>query len=321
MPNKLTTEEFIEKARKVHGDKYDYSKVEYKGSQIKVCIICPKHGEFWQMPTNHLMGQGCYKCSKISMANKQRISEDDMRERLSNIFGDLYDLSKLNYKDYKHKVTLVCKEHGEFSLMPSNLMKGHGCPICGNKRKGISKMMSQKKFEELAFNIHKGRYDYSLVDVHKRDESGRIPIICPIHGKFWQTISNHIYGKQGCPKCKSSKLEQKLINFFDEEDIEYIHQKRFCWLGIQKLDFYLPKYNIAIECQGEQHYIGSNFGSKKITDDESLELVKKRDACKLDLCEKNGVKLLYFSDKKYEDNIITDEKMLLEVIKTSTFQN
>ena len=59
---RLTKEEFIEKARQVHGDKYDYSKVEYKNNKTKICIVCPIHGEFWQRPNDHLNGRGCDKC-------------------------------------------------------------------------------------------------------------------------------------------------------------------------------------------------------------------------------------------------------------------
>ena len=62
MAKKMTTEEFIEKAKAVHGDKYDYSKVVYNGANEKVCIVCPEHGEFWQYPSNHLGGSGCPKC-------------------------------------------------------------------------------------------------------------------------------------------------------------------------------------------------------------------------------------------------------------------
>lgn len=63
MCKKLTTEQFIEKARLVHGDKYDYSKVNYVNSTTKVCIICPKHGDFWQTPSGHINAkQGCQKC-------------------------------------------------------------------------------------------------------------------------------------------------------------------------------------------------------------------------------------------------------------------
>ena len=62
MPAKLTTEKFIEKARAVHGDTYDYSKTQYVRSMEKVCITCPEHGDFWQVPTSHLRGVGCPKC-------------------------------------------------------------------------------------------------------------------------------------------------------------------------------------------------------------------------------------------------------------------
>ena len=55
----LKNDDFIKKSREVHGDKYDYSKVEYVKNHTKVCIICPKHGEFWQVPNSHLNGNGC----------------------------------------------------------------------------------------------------------------------------------------------------------------------------------------------------------------------------------------------------------------------
>ena len=63
MSKKKTTEQFIEEARLTHGDKYDYSKVEYENNKKPVCIICPEHGEFWQQPSNHLHGAGCPKCA------------------------------------------------------------------------------------------------------------------------------------------------------------------------------------------------------------------------------------------------------------------
>ena len=65
-----TLEQFIEKARKVHGNKYDYSKVEYVNTNTKVCIICPIHGEFWQTPNSHLQGYGCKKCTYSSISKK-----------------------------------------------------------------------------------------------------------------------------------------------------------------------------------------------------------------------------------------------------------
>ena len=72
MANKITTEIFIERARKMHGDKYGYSKVEYVNSSTKVCILCPEHGEFWQEALSHLRGHGCPKCGiEVNTAAKK----------------------------------------------------------------------------------------------------------------------------------------------------------------------------------------------------------------------------------------------------------
>ena len=69
---KLTTEEFIAKAKAVHGNRYDYSKVEYVNSKTKVCIVCKEHGDFWQSPIKHLHGQKCAKCAFDETAEHRR---------------------------------------------------------------------------------------------------------------------------------------------------------------------------------------------------------------------------------------------------------
>ncbi len=68
----MTTEEFIQKAKAIHGDKYDYSKVEYVRAHVKVCIICPDHGEFWQDAASHLRGSGCPKCADVENGKRHR---------------------------------------------------------------------------------------------------------------------------------------------------------------------------------------------------------------------------------------------------------
>ena len=96
MKKKLTTNEWIEKAKLVHADKYDYSKSEYTGSQNKICIICKKHGEFWQIARNHLSGNGCPKCSKTQKGNLKTFIEKAKR-----VHGDKYDYSKVEYINKK----------------------------------------------------------------------------------------------------------------------------------------------------------------------------------------------------------------------------
>ena len=106
---KLTTEEFIKKAREVHGDKYDYSKVEYVKSKAKVTIICPEHGEFLQTPQKHLYGQGCPKCG-----HKSELTTEEFIKKAREVHGDKYDYSNVEYVDAKTNVCIICKQHGVF---------------------------------------------------------------------------------------------------------------------------------------------------------------------------------------------------------------
>ena len=105
---KLTTKEFIEKAREVHGDKYDYSKVRYANSKTKVCIICPKHGEFWQEANSHLQGSGCSKC-----CGNNSYATEEFIEKAREVHGDKYNYSKVEYKGMHTKVCIICPEHGK----------------------------------------------------------------------------------------------------------------------------------------------------------------------------------------------------------------
>ena len=114
MIKSLTTQEFIERARKVHGDKYDYSKVEYVNNRVKLCIICPIHGEFWQTPNAHLNGQGCSMCGRISQTKKRALSKETFITKARKVHGDKYDYSKVEYVNNRTKVCIICKKHGEF---------------------------------------------------------------------------------------------------------------------------------------------------------------------------------------------------------------
>ena len=164
-------------------------------------------------------------------------------------------------------------------------------------------------FIEKAKEIHGDKYDYSKTDLEHRDEKGRVIITCQKHGEFWQKPSKHLIG-QGCQKCKQSHLENEILNFLKKEKIENITQKKFDWLGKQSLDFYLPKYKVAIECQGSQHFIEDHFY-------EPLETIKERDKLKKQLCEENGVKLLYYSNLgiEYPYFVFENKDELLKEIK------
>jgi hypothetical protein len=143
---KLTTEEFIAKAKAVHGDKYDYSKVEYVDSKTEVCIVCREHGEFWQKPKNHLSGYGCPICS-----GRKKMRTIDFINRAKYIHGDKYDYSKAEYKGNTEKVCIICPDHGEFWQRANNHLKGVGCPKCGIfKSSSKQKIWTREKCYETA---------------------------------------------------------------------------------------------------------------------------------------------------------------------------
>ena len=128
-------DEVIAKFQKVHGDRYDYSKVEYKNKSTHVIVICSDHGEFLQRPLHHWRGTGCKICSRID--NQRKKSEKVRRTILDDfkkVHGDRYDYSKVDYKGSREKVTIVCGEHGEFLQTPKVHKRGHGCQKCGWKR-------------------------------------------------------------------------------------------------------------------------------------------------------------------------------------------
>ena len=288
---KLTKNEFIEKSELVHGNKYDYSKVEYVNNRTKVCIICPEHGEFWQVPSSHLQGIGCIQCGYATMKQKQRDNTKNFIKKAKEIHGDKYDYSKVEYVNRFTKVCIICPEHGEFWQTPSNHLGGHGCDKCGGTATN-----SLEDFITKANAVHDNKYDYSKVKY--TNNSTKVCIICPEHGEFWQTPDKHLQRK-GCPKCKESKMEEECRILLEKHGTKYISEKKFNWLKYRsflKLDFYLPVQNIAIEYQGEQHF----NPVKKFGGVEMLKLIQERDRIKKELCEAHGIKIEYIT---YKENL------------------
>lgn len=128
--NRPTTEQFIAKARVVHGNKYDYSQVDYFNCNTKVCIICPTHGAFSQTPREHLRGFGCSKCRDEQTAKRQTKSKDYFLSQCVAVHGNRYDYSKVIYHHGRSKIEIICPVHGSFLQTPDSHLKGRGCPKC-----------------------------------------------------------------------------------------------------------------------------------------------------------------------------------------------
>lgn len=205
-----TKESFIKKAKEIHGDKYDYSKVEYIDYSTPVTIICPKHGEFKQAPYYHLDGGGCLMCK----------NEEKFIEKAKKKYGDKYDYSKVVYMGSAEEVCIICPEHGEFWQSPTtHLNTKVGCPECAKIKNGNRRHEECKsKFIEKARKKHGNKYDYSKVEYSSIYD--KICIICPEHGEFYTSVINHIGKHQGggCPTCGktfSKRIrEEKKDEFF-----------------------------------------------------------------------------------------------------------
>ena len=299
----LTQDEVIRRFHKVHDDKYDYSLVEYVNYDTKVKIICPIHGVFEMTPSNHIRGQGCPKCKGIHLTTKEIINE------FHKIHGDKYDYSKTVYNKMHEKITVICPEHGEFQITPSKHRIGQGCPKCGTLKRAKSQSYDNESFIELLQRVHNRKYVYTKTTLNGNLHN-RITITCPIHGDFEQIAQSHLNG-HGCPKCQSSHLEEEIKSFLNDNKIEFERQKTFEWLKFKNhlyLDFYLPKYNMAIECQGIQHFKPVDFFGGKEYFIKTIE----RDNIKQKLCENNGIKIIYFTNKSncYDNSTITSLKDL-----------
>ena len=206
-------QQFICKAQKLYGDRFDYSKLNYVDQDTEVCIICPEHGDFWVLPYRFLHGAYCKECKKkdratttIKFADLNResaYSTENFIAKLKEIFGDKYDYSETIYGGYYDKVCVVCPKHGKFFRHPSEFLQGKGCPVCNAEEKGRQIIYSKEDFIKKANDYYDGKYDYS--NVNYTNSQTKVCIICPEHGEFWQTPYNHLKGKE-CPDCNKKKI-------------------------------------------------------------------------------------------------------------------
>lgn len=291
----ITTEEFIEKSRKIHGDKYDYSRVIYRNNRTPVEIICPEHGSFLQTPDSHLQGKGCIECGKKHMGSPY--NTEIFIKKAKQIFPK-YDYSKVKYINSITKVIVICPEHGEFEIQPSSLLQGHGCPKCSRKYN------TAEDFIKRAKEIHGDKYNYSKLKWI--NSQTKVEIICPIHKQsFLQDPYKHLLG-QGCPICAKqdriqstvSKGEDTIERWLIQNDIKFKHNE-VC-LKIEDLNIY-PDFiinNTIIEYNGIQHYQYIPYFHKRGLID--FEHQQNRDQKLREYCKDNNINLI---EIKYDQDI------------------
>ncbi len=273
---KKTKEKFISEANKIHGDKYDYSLVEYVNNKTKIKIICPKHGVFEQKPKQHIIGQNCLKCINENQTKtiSQFISEAELKH------NNYYTYNDVIYINNKTKVKINCPEHGLFEQSPNRHLNGHGCNKCyiEKQKKTIEQFIIESKI------INDDYIDYSLSEYINNET--KIKLICKKHGPFEQTPNNHLSKKHKCLKCSTieSKEEKNIINFMSQYCV--IDAKNRKILNGKELDIYIPSHNLAIEYDGL-------YWHSEIHKPSNYHLNKTQ------LCEKQGIQLIHIFEDEW----------------------
>lgn len=258
------TQEFILKAKQVHGDKYDYSLVQYKGTLYNVKIICKIHGEFEQNSKNHLKGSGCRKCA----IQNDSLTTEEFIKKATNIHGNKYDYSKTKYTKSSNKVDIICKIHGLFQQRAKNHLDGQNCKLCSLNEK----FLTTDEFIEKSVKIHGNKYDYS--NTIYVDNLTKVSIVCKKHGIFNQDPYSHFKGS-GCPHCVN-KTEGKIKEFLCEKGINVETQ---CEVNGKKFDF-LINNDFVLEIDGNQHFLDLRCHRKIPT--EKLKDIQNNDFVKME---------------------------------------
>ena len=312
----MTNEEYRRRVYEVHGDEYDLSELEFKSWDDDVTIICKIHGRK-QINARALLYKkhGCNECRGRHISEAKRMKTDEFVERAKKIHGDnfTFEHTDLNDRDEKGRIIVTCKVHGDIRMLPDSILSGHGCRLCADEENSRRYAKPLEKFIEEAIVVHGDDYIYDRCHETYKNSSTPVFIGCKKHGYFPQTPNKHLSG-QGCPFCSESRLEREIRLLLTGNNIKFDYDKSKSWLKGQRLDFYLPEYNIGIECQGIQHFEPrEHFGEKG-----GYERIIKMDELKREKCKQNGTKLLYYTDLKeyineYENIYINKDDLLKEI--------
>jgi hypothetical protein len=263
---------FIRKSKNKHGDKYDYSLVEYVNNKTDVEIFCKDHGSFLQSPNMHLRGHGCPDCNKSKM-----LTTDSFIDKAINIHGDRYDYSRVKYISSQTPILIVCKQHGAFPQRPSSHLSGRNCPVCSDTK------LSTSEFIDRSRDVHGDTYDYSLSNyVNAKTD---VVIVCKKHGSFLQNPSTHLKGSD-CPDCavtgyKTSKPGTLYYVRFDLPELTLWKigitnrtvRERFLGFKVQPVVLWQQRWEdgtIAYEREYEIKY-GGKYDQYKYTGDPLIE--------------------------------------------------
>lgn len=304
---KSSTEIFINRSKLIHGDTYEYTKVNYTNTNTKVLIICKFHGEFEQSPKKHLSGQGCSKCGREKTISARKTNLDEFIKVSKDIHNDKYDYSKVEFNTLTDKVTIGCKVHGDFLQQALVHKNGSGCTLCwGTRRLTTLRLLTTEDIIRRSKNIHGDKYDYS--DTIYSGPKNSLKILCPKHGYFSQAYYEHSVVGSGCKACShiGSNAQRNLGDLISNLGVSVTTDYKLS-TG-KEIDIFCKDLNIGFEYNGLRFH-GEHFK------DKMYHLNKTKE------CEENGIRLIHIwedewlhSKSKVENLVNT----ILGLIKSST---
>ena len=259
------TKYFINKAKQIHNNKYDYSKSNYIKSSEKLEIICPIHGSFWQRANRHLQGDGCPYCG-----GTKKLTTEEFIKKAQKVHNNKYDYSESEYINNSKPLKIICPTHGDFWQIPYHHLEGVGCPKCyGNKK------LTTEEFIKKARVIHGNKYDYSESEYIGNNK--KLTIKCNSCGNIFEQEPNNHLSDHGCPYClhkisRQEKFIAELIQKFIEEkkldvkfwfEQKYKLEQRSIKNYVLDLDIFIEKpfkignniyKGIGIQVEGPWHY-------------------------------------------------------------------
>jgi len=296
-----TFEEFVKKARKVHGENFEYIESSFKKTGSKLKIKCNKCGKiFEQTGSMHLSGNGCSHCNP---PHKKRTTEDFAAE-LAITHPNLELLSE--YVNTNTPITVRCKIHDyTYQTTPHRLKQGANCQKCYDDRRSVTNRKPIEKILEEVEKIHGDKYILPYINTEYINSKTKLTCKCKHGHEFKITLNKLINREQGCPICNESHLEEKISLLIPS----FERNKHYDWLKNPKtncmltLDSYDEKLNVAIECQGDQHFKPYEIWGGEVSFKKNIE----RDIIKNRLCKEHGTKLIYVIPKSYK-NKLNEEK-------------
>lgn len=293
---RLSHDEFVERAKSVHGDTYDLSLINYDGMGKKVKVVCKVHGTFSVRAGNFIYKKtGCSRCKNLKTSERSRRSLQSYAEACSVKHGGRFTYVDLTYKNSAAYLTIVCHQHGEFQQLARDHLRGVGCVKCSKP------VFDQQSFLRAASTTHDEKYDYSNAVYVSAFE--KVKIVCPEHGEFLQAPTYHVNQSHGCPRCARVGPSSGQL-----EILEFLRGKAdaICEFPLvdskKRLDIFIPSKNLAVE------YHGLIWHSTAFATDRLKDSVKHKEA------ESSGIRIIHIYQDEWLNQRPVVERTLLSAL-------